>query len=457
MRLALAVPWLLFLAAACTGDDPPAAPPSEATLEATPSPTAAPSAVPTATPQARALAWAAGETIQLSAEPVTDVRIVELTERLEDGALDDQRDSLLYDLQEDRLFLVEGAYIHRFVPGRTGERPAAAASKELSLSSSTLLIWVEPLEVETLPVLMNVRPPSLEPPFRGKAEVGLPQARAVEGRVAPEGVYSFDVSSLEILPVWRQGDATRSLPDIRWEPPIGPPIIVESERPPGGTRQRATLTRQGVIIVDAMQAHWTSPDGTRIAVVGNGSELMLVDVLSGDIRRIGFSAGYRQLIWSPSNRYLAVQVSGPFGSSPGSAYVLDLERVPGPIEHSMPPTLGPFEGRGIRGWLSDTELLMLARAAGPGDDRPVEVLDVEREEVTRFTIDETQLIWTFELSPLGDRFMTSTFDRSMGLWSTRGGSRLIVEQLEGVALGILDASWSSDGRWLALSPSLGRS
>ena len=459
MRFALAVPWLLLVAAACTGDDRPAAPAVEATAEATQSPTATPSQVAVATPEATPLAWAAGEPILLATEVVSDVRIVELTERLEDGALDGERDSLLYDLREDRLFLVEGAEISRFIPARAGDRPVAAARTEVGLAGSTLLVWVEPLEVVALPVLMNVRPRSLEPPFRGTAEVNLPQARSIAGRVAPAGTYAFDASSMELVLVRRSGGGFPPPPEAgtTWEAGGGAAIVVERDRPPGGTRPRAALKRQGVILVDVLQAHWTSPDGARIAVVGNGSELWIVEVANGDTWRIGFAGGYGSVRWSLSSRYLAVSVSGPFDSTVRSVYVLDLDGVPVPIQHGGPPTLGPYESRSPVGWVSDTELLMFAPRADPGDARPFEVLDVEHNEITRFTIDDAQALWTLKLSPDGEWLATSTFDRSLGIWSTRDGSRLLIEQLEGVDLGILDASWSSDGRWLALSRSGGRS
>jgi nitrite reductase/ring-hydroxylating ferredoxin subunit len=424
--------------------------------DATPAATATPQATaPAAT--VRPVRLEPGESLRLSVEPFSAARMSEVRERLADEQLDDERSTLFYDREQDRLYLLEDVYRLCFLADGIDGRPAGLATSGPDGTGElrTLIVRFEPFEVVALDARLNPgchpAPIATAGPGRVAMSIGLSQVTG-DTRL-PRGRYSFDPATLELTLLYVTPPYDPDALLDRWtNTPNGAPL--ELVREDGAVSLIDTAGPR--VLLEGVGTYAVSPDGRLLAVNGRRTDsevarLHVVVISNLFMIAVGRSpAG--SFRWSPDSRWLAASWSDPVVDNLPSAYVIEFVDGGG-FGFESRTAIGPLDGRWAVDWLGPETLLLRTVSGGP--DRRYETVELPggaTREVAR-----TPSLLGSQLSPDHRVIATSAWGESFALYEFDGGTRFVPPDLAGVDLGILDYSWSPDGRWLAAWRAPGRS
>jgi len=444
---------------ACTSDEP-AAPPS-------PSATASPTVAVTATPAAVATPRGpcqVGEPIHLDVVPYDGATLTEVTAEAvlpDRDTLDREGGSFVWDRESDGLQFIEGVQYLFLASGLVDGRPIGIAFTPIDGPEPlrSVVVRFDPFEVVALPLALNVGGGALDAPWAGPSSVTISFWQATEwgDRILPAGDYAFD---LETATLRLMRGTLRGISSVR---------VVE-EVWPSGTSERVAMVLQngrrslnhgvggaGEEIAGPVEPWTLSPDGSRLLMVGNRSQLVVYDLRLDRRWVLGRPAEYGAAEWSPDGRYIAATVFDTFEDTT-QALVFDagnLDAVAFPdfgVSAVAGLALPPLEDAWTWRWRNATELFT-------GTGSTLLLLDVETGEL-RTVLDDREPYDT-----LASDETTST----LALSRLRGTPASILELDEAAGwfdipllaaspqVGLFDMNWGGVGQWLALNTTPGRS
>jgi hypothetical protein len=451
-----ALPTAMLVAALLLVGCEAANPAPRAAEDATATPTEA-VASPGVTPRPRPLK--PGESVQLRKQPLAAARMDPVAGRLEDQQLDGLDSSLLYDREDERLYLLEDIYGVCFLRDGFEGRPAAFATAGIPRGGRerALLVQFEPYEVHAFEIWLGAdcRGGAAAQPTATTVRVSTGHDREfVGGRIAPRGTYELDLGSgdLRLLhpnPPWEpEGLLERWTSTLNQQP-------LELRREAGVTQLFDAGLRR--VLFWNVGTYAASPDGLLLAFTGRRGDHRapdafwalsipnLLEVHLGESPPSWFE-------WSPDSGWLAAHWRDPLLGT-NRAYLVEVaEGEHGRFAFERGEVIGPIEERSVIGWV-DAETVLLTAGAYP--EHRIERLWL-RETVPTVLAEIPHLL-VRRLSPDRSLLATSAWGASFALYNTADGERTIPVPLEGVDLGILEFAWSPDGRWLAASRSPGRS
>lgn len=462
LGLASIAPLLAVLAlAACTGDDgtPTPAPP-EPTGTAALTPTAPPSARPPSPPGP----WEVGESIDLALEPYAGatLSVVDAATVLPPrDQLDREGGPFVWDRSEDRLLFIDGLRYLYLAPGLVDGRPIgiALATHDEPREPRSLIVRFEPFEVAFLPAAFGVRGAPFHANWLEPTTVALTTSRAtsVDGRTLPEGEYRLDLATRTLVLERASGQGRVGGPYVEevWQTALGQRVALVVDRgrrvlglgPTGGGEELAERVEQWAL----------SPDGSKLLMVANRSELMVFDLELDRAMTLGRSAEYGAIGWSPDSRYFAATVFDTFEDTTRALVfdATDLEAVAFPPFGSSAADglqLAPLEESWVWRWRDSTSLFI-------GSASSFVLLDVETGE---------QRVIVADRQPFDGMAWDATTS-TLALSRAQGSPAAILE-LDGAGVwvdiallaasphvGLFDMNWGAEGQWLVLNTSPGRS
>ena len=179
-----------------------------------------------------------------------------------------------------------------------------------------------------------------------------------------------------------------------------------------------------------------SPDGKRIAAVGNGSKLTVWDSMTGkSLDSLALPPGWSCcLAWSPDGGSLACGVGSKI-------YIWDdrltLQRI----------LTGHRDTVNCLAWSPDG-----MRLASAGNDTSAKIWDVRRGKEINTLLGHTASIDSLAWNPEGTRLVTGSWDLSIKIWDTQTGAEVCsFDKPGGIVQMIYAVTWSRDGRRIACS------
>ncbi len=190
-----------------------------------------------------------------------------------------------------------------------------------------------------------------------------------------------------------------------------------------------------------------SEDGTRLAVVDGSGSLIVLNVDSGESKRLAQDAGIAHPLWSPDGQWIAFVVMNP-GGGPVKLYII---RPDGTGRREVGVNAN---GRDLAGWFPDSSsMLILASENGPTPGLVLKRLDLAADKAS--PVLPGFFVSGAALSADGEwiAYQKQEFGRSapwISIARLDGSDRRLIYRLDGRWAGYQPV-WSPDGRWLAFS------
>ena len=460
-------PFVVVLVAlallACTGGGKPADPEAAPTATA-PMATASPPPIVATAALAPRQRWQVGEPIALAVTSYDGATLSEVTAKTvlpPRNALDRDGGAFAWQRATDRLLFIDGIRNLFLAPGSVDERPIGIAFTplyDLDVLRS-VIVRLDPLEAVALPLIVNVQGAPFDPRWDGDTtvSVSINQVVTVDGRTVPEGSYTLNLETATLMLVEERRRVPSSVIQVEGTWRAGQfgdvsMLVVNGRR---------SLNRGdgglGAELAGPVDRWELSPDGARLLMIANRSQLIVYEIEADRLWVLGRPAEYGSVLWSPGARYIAATVFDAFEDTT-QAFVFDVEN----LEAVSQPDFGasaadglpfpPLDGSWAWWWRGTSELIVGSKGA-------LSLLEIETGEMHTI-LDDRQPYDT-----LAWHEATSTLARSR-----LSGVPVSILELDGAAVWfdisllaasphvrLFDMNWGAEGQWLALNTAPGRS